>query len=144
MVDGKLPDGGNLRDRLNPFRGTGGMKVVLVEPNASARATLVARLRRLGIAVASFQDAHTAFLFLLGRLEDVDGVLVNGDDEPQTSRLLRRLEILPSPVAVVTYSGRDPERATAMAIAGGPKGHQLDAVMRLTEDVCLRGGLAMR
>lgn len=67
--------------------------------------------RRLGIAVASFQDAHTAFLFLLGRLEDVDGVLVNGDDEPQTFRLFRRLEMLPSPVAVVT--GTAPRRPPA-------------------------------
>jgi len=31
-----------------------------------------------------------------------------------------------------------------MAIAGGPNGHQLDAVMRRTEAVCLGGGFAMR
>ena len=108
--------------------------------------TLVACLRRLGLAVAPFADPHIAFLFLLGRWEDVDEVLVNGDDEPQTSRLLRRLEMLPAPVAVVTYSGRDPERAAALAIAGGSEGHLLDAdaVMRRTEDVGLGGGLATR
>lgn len=55
-----------------------------------------------------------------GRLDRVDGVLVNGDDEIRTGRLLARLEVLAAPVAVVTYSGRDPGRAAATAIAGGP------------------------
>jgi hypothetical protein len=120
------------------------MKVLLVEPNTSALTALVTHLRRVGIAVAPFQDAHMAFLFLLGRLEDVDGVLVNGDDEPQMSRLLRRLEMLPAPVAVVTYSGRDLEREAATAIAGGPEDHLLNAVMRRMGDACLGGGLPTR
>jgi len=94
------------------------MRIVLVEPSATERRALSAWLGDLGIEVAPFGDPHVAFLFLLGRLDQVDGVLVNGDDEPRTSRLLARLEML-APVAVVTYSGRDPERLSAIAIAGG-------------------------
>lgn len=96
------------------------MRIVLVEPSAPGRMALLAWLGDLGIEVAPFQDPQVAFPFLLGRLDQVEGVLVNGDDEPQTSRLLQRLEMLPAPVAVVTYSSRDPARASAMAIAGGP------------------------
>lgn len=69
--------------------------------------------------MAPFGDPHVAFLFFLGRLDQVDGVLVNGDDEPGTSRLLQRLEMLPSQVAVVTYSDRDPEREGAIMVTGG-------------------------
>lgn len=104
------------------------MRIVLVEPSATARTALQAWLGDLGIEVAPFRDPQIAFLFLLGRLDQVDGVLVNGDDEPQTSRLLQRLEMLPSPVAVVTYSARDPERAAAMAVACGPEIHPLEPV----------------
>ncbi len=56
MADGKLPAGGNLRDRPNAFADNGGMKVVLVEPSATERTVLVTRLRGLGIEVAPFQD----------------------------------------------------------------------------------------
>ena len=118
--------------------------MLVIEANAAARAELVEQLRRLGRAVAPFADPHIAFLFLLGRLENVDGVLVNGDAEPRTSRLLRQLEMSPAPVVVVTHSGLHPQRAVAMAIAGEPERHLLNAVMRRTEDVCLRGGLATR
>lgn len=120
------------------------MNVLVIEPNATARAALAARLTDLGIGVASFQDPYVAFLFLVGRLEEVDGVLVNSDDELETSRLLRRLEVLPAPVAVVTYSGRDPERAAVMAAAGRPERYPVSNVMRRTEDVCLSGGGSQR
>jgi hypothetical protein len=125
MADHELLDHGTLRERLKGFGSNGRMRVVLVEPSATGRTALVTWLRDLGIEVAPFRDPHVAFLFLLVRLEEVDGVLVNGDDAPQTSRLLRRLEMLPAPVAVVTYSSRDPGRASAMAIAGGHAIHRV-------------------
>lgn len=96
----------------------GHMRVVLVEPSAGARTALSSQLGELGIEVASFADPHVAFLFLLGHIDRTDGVLVNGDDERRTSRLLARLEMLAAPVAVVTYSGREPGRAAAIAVAG--------------------------
>lgn len=110
---------GTLRETLRTLGKNGGMRVVLVEPSASGRRSLSAWLSDLGIQVAPFGDPHIAFLFLLGRLDEVDGVLVNGDDQPRGSRLLRRLEMLPAPVAVVTYSGPDVGHAAAtIAIAG--------------------------
>lgn len=113
----ELGDPRTLRDRLEAFGKKGRMRIVLVEASAAGRRALSARLADLGVEVAPFGDPHVAFLFLLGRLDHVDGVLVNGDDEPQTSRLLQRLEMLPAPVAVVKYSGKD-GRASTIAIAG--------------------------
>lgn len=106
------------------------MRVLVVEADVSVRADVVDRLLYSGLEVAAFGDPQTAFLFLLGRLEQVDGVLMNADDEPQASRLLRRLEMLGVPIAVVTYSGRDPSHETEMTIAGAPEGRRTEGSVR--------------
>jgi hypothetical protein len=113
-------DGATLRDGLKAFAKNGRMRIILVEPSVAGRTALSARFGDLGIEVAPFGDPHVAFLFHLGRLDQVDGVLVNGDDVVRTSRLLARLEMLAPPIAVVTYSSRDPGRAAAIAVVGGP------------------------
>lgn len=122
-VGDELRDLRTLRDRLEAFGKNGRMRIVLVEPSATGRRALSAWLGDVGIQVAPFGDPHVAFLFLLARLDQVDGVLVNGDDEPRTSRLLQRLEALPEPVAVVTYSGRERGCAARIAVAGRARTH---------------------
>jgi hypothetical protein len=98
---------------------TGGMSVVLLERNASARSALAELLRALGVgSVSSFADLHEAFAFLRGSAHAVDGVVLNGDDE-RASGLLRRLEALPASPAVVTYSGRTLEQAAKTSIRSG-------------------------
>jgi hypothetical protein len=95
------------------------MRVVLVEPDAGARRELVAELQQCGIAVAPFGDPRIAFLFLLGKLDEVDGVLVDDDDAELPAWLRCRLDILPVAPLVVTYSGRHPEREAR--ITGEPR-----------------------
>lgn len=119
MDEGKVPDPGTLRGLLRAFGRNGRVRIVLVEPSAAGRVMIKARLGDLGIEVLALGDPYIAFLFLLGRMHQVDAVLVNVDDEPRTSRLVQRLEVLPAPIAVVTYSARDPEREAALMVAGG-------------------------
>jgi hypothetical protein len=112
-LDQRAPDG-----EPTASRARGRLRIVLVDPITEGRSELLAWLAGLDIEVAPFLDPQVAFLFILGRADEVDGVLVNGDDEPQAARLLRRLEMLPVPVPVVTYSSLDPTRPPSLAIAG--------------------------
>ena len=83
------------------------MRVVVYEPGSEARAVLCEQLRDLGCSVAPFRDAQVAFLFLLGRLHEVDGVVVSVDQPRQGRWLIEHLELVRQPLAVVTYSGGD-------------------------------------
>jgi hypothetical protein len=86
------------------------MKIILVDPDLSGRTELIAMLQRCGIAVAPFADPRTAFLFLLARLEELDGLLVNDDDGGWSDWLRSRVEILSTELPVLSYSGRHPQR----------------------------------
>ena len=113
--------------------GRGRMRVVLVEPNPDARREFVELLLRCGVVVAPFADARVAFLFLLGKLEEIDGVLVNEDDD-MPSWLRRRLDLLPAGPPVVAYSGRHPKREAR--ITGGPlpiESHAAQEALSLAE-----------
>lgn len=88
------------------------MKVLLVEPDGDLRGELAALLQRSEIAVAPFSDPRTAFLFLLARLDELDGVLVNDDEGEWSAWLRRRMEMLPVRLPLASYSGRDPARET--------------------------------
>lgn len=81
------------------------MTVVLVDPNVGERGELVASLRQKGFTVAPFSDPGIALLFLLGKLGEVEGVLVS-DEAEWSSDLRERLEVLPVALTVVTYSRR--------------------------------------
>jgi hypothetical protein len=83
------------------------MTVVVYEPVREARAALCGQLRDLGHRVAPFTDARVAFLFLLGRLHEVDGVVVNVDAGSRGRWLIERLCLVGQPLAVVTYSEDD-------------------------------------
>lgn len=104
------------------------MRVVLLEPDAEVRGELVESLQRCGIAVSAFADPRMALLFALGRLGELDGVLVNGQCG-WPAWLRRRLEMLPAAPRVLTYSGSHPEREAR--IAGG--------VPRIGRDVSRQG-----
>lgn len=95
------------------------MKLVLVERNATARSALGTLMRGLGVGVVSFADPNIALLFLLVRLREVDGVVLNEDDEC-ASTLLSRLETLPASPAVVTYSSRELERGATIGCGASP------------------------
>lgn len=90
------------------------MKVLLVDPHPNRRCDLVAMLQASGISVSVFTHPRTAFLFLLARLSEVDGVLVN-DDEGDWSHWLRtRVELLSAPLPVASYSARLTEPGSAI------------------------------
>jgi hypothetical protein len=86
------------------------MRVVLVDPDLAGRAELVAMLEACGITVAPFADPRSAFLFLLARPEELDGVLVNDDDGEPSHWLRCRVEMLSAPLPVASYSGCHPQR----------------------------------
>ena len=92
------------------------MKVVVFEPDGEARVNLRNELTGLGCSVACFGDARMAFLYLLGRLHEVDGVVVNIDEPNRGTWLVRHLEVIPEPLSVVTYSTR--ERSNGAEIQG--------------------------
>ena len=79
------------------------MKFVVYEPGRETRALLCEHLCALGFGVAPFGDAHMAFLFLLGRLHEIDGAIVNVGGRGNGAWLLEHLELLEEPPAVVTY-----------------------------------------
>lgn len=92
------------------------MKLVLIEPDLLARPALEALLRRLGARVVlTFAHAEIAFCFLLGRLHEVDGVVVNEDGEA-ASRFLRRFGAVPASPPAATYSGRSLARAARLVL----------------------------
>lgn len=74
---------------------------------------------------------RTAFFFLLARVDEVDGVLVNGDEGEWSSWLRRRLEMLSAPLPIVTYSGCNPERE-ARITGGSVPGADLDGAPHAT------------
>ena len=92
--------------------GENAAQVVLFEPDGRTRSVVSEELRGVGCAVAPFADARMALLFLLGRLEEVDGAIVNVDKPGQGDWLLRRLRLVPAPLAIVTYSARRPKTGT--------------------------------
>lgn len=97
------------------------MNVVLVEANAVARPGIEGLLRSLGArSVACFGDPEIAFRFLLGRLHEVQAVVVDEDD-PEAPGLLRRVRALPARIAVVAYSGRRLAAAAERDGAPGPE-----------------------
>jgi len=93
------------------------LRIVLVEPDSRERGELASLLQRSGVSVAGFPDARTAFLFLLGRGGEADGVLVNDDDAGRASWLRGRLEMLPESLAVVGYSASQPAREARITTA---------------------------
>jgi hypothetical protein len=86
------------------------MKFVVYEPGRETRALLCEHLSTLGFKIAPFGDAQVAFLFLLGRLDEIDGAIVNVGDLGGPW-LMKRLGLLGEPLAVVTYCEADAERA---------------------------------
>jgi hypothetical protein len=92
---------------------------MVVDADASTRTDVIEQLGAEGIDAASFANPDVAFFFLLGRLDELTGVLVNEDDGSRVPGLLRRLEMLPVPIAVATYSGRDAQRPVTMGVVGG-------------------------
>lgn len=100
------------------------MKVALVDADPFVRREIVEVLQVHGVSVASFSDPHTAFLFVLGRLHELDGVLVNDDCGRWSPWLRARVELLSTPLPVASYSGQHPERETK--ISGGAHGIDVD------------------
>ncbi len=89
------------------------MNVVLIDSDADVRFAMRGLLEACGLNVLPFADAHFAFLYLLGRVEEIDTVIVN---EEVANAVLRRLRAL-GPVAMATYSDRDLELGTGMPLA---------------------------
>jgi len=85
------------------------MKFVVYEPCRETRALLCEHVSTLGFEVAPFGDARVAFLFLLGRLDEIDGAIVNVGDLGKGRWLMECVELLEEPLAVVTYAEVDGE-----------------------------------
>lgn len=98
------------------------MRVVLVDDNATARASLGEELRECGCSVLTFADARLSFLFLLAKLGEIDAVAINVDEAGQGAWLLERLEMLPVPLSVVTYSANDRKPAEIQRALLGERG----------------------
>jgi len=81
------------------------MKILVVEKHPGMRDSLVSQLRAAGMHPAAFGDHHTALLFLLGHLEEIEAVLVNAADPTETARLRRKLEVLGVVVGTVLHPG---------------------------------------
>lgn len=85
------------------------MKFVVYEPGRETRARLCEQLGALGFGVAPFADARVAFLFLLGRLHEIDGAIVNVGAAGEGPWLMKHLGLLAEPLALVTYGEVSPQ-----------------------------------
>jgi DNA-binding response OmpR family regulator len=93
------------------------MNVLLVDSNSMLRSEVGSLLRDLGFSVHPFADPHFAFLYLLGKQDEIDAVAVNSDDG---DGFLQRIEVL-GPMAAVTYSDSDLDGGAEIAFQLSPK-----------------------
>lgn len=99
------------------------MRILLVDPDPAFRRDLSERLQGLGLSVLCFANARIAFLFALTRLDAVDAVLVNDDDDGRAAWLQGRLAVASeAPPPLLAYSGRRPEQEAR--ITGSPPGRR--------------------
>jgi len=84
------------------------MRLVVVDGSPTGRGEIVDLLEVDGASVVAFSEPRTAFLFVLSKLHELDGIVVNDDEGEWSSWLRARLACLETPIPVAAYSSRDP------------------------------------
>jgi hypothetical protein len=106
------------------------MRLVVVDRSPTGRREIVDLLELDGASVMAFSEPRTAFLFVLSKLHELDGIVVNDDEGVWSSWLRARLAYLETPIPVAAYSSRNPFWVPTVSVGGYDVGREAPTFAR--------------